>query len=342
MQPKISIIVPVYNAEKTLAKCVNSIINQSYNNIEIILINDGSRDSSLEVIKTLYANDHRIKYINQQNSGVSNARNNGLKKAVGDYVVFVDSDDYIGENFIENYIKLLDRNPNALIYQSFTSEYLDRNKKEVLPDKIYQDDGILDAIMLLEEKRCLGGACNKIFRMNIIKNYNIFFNESFSYGEDKIFTLDYLKHISTIVLSSHTDYYYNRKHNGSLSQKYHKSSELLHFCELEYVGFRNLQHNVVKPEFDKMINARYSSFLKYVLLSMYRKEDIANQSDRVHLAAKISTFDKHNLRDKNFETEVPKIINYLFESDLGMKVLMLLKTRFSTIYREIYKNRLNG
>src|SRR5690606_32725285 len=94
-KPKISIIIPIYNASAFLEKCIDSVINQSYDNLEIILINDGSTDSSLDICKKYANSDDRIKLINKENGGVSSARNMGLEVVTGDYIGFVDSDDYI-------------------------------------------------------------------------------------------------------------------------------------------------------------------------------------------------------------------------------------------------------
>ena len=98
---KISVIVPVYNSEKYIEKCIESIINQTYRNIEIIFINDGSTDESLNIIHKYKKLDNRIKVINQSNSGVSAARNKGIKNSIGDYITFVDSDDHIDSKMID-------------------------------------------------------------------------------------------------------------------------------------------------------------------------------------------------------------------------------------------------
>ena len=98
---KISIIVPVYNTEKYLSKCLNSLIKQTYKDIEIIVVNDGSKDKSLEIAKKFAKQDNRIKVFNKENGGLSSARNFGIEKASGEYIGFVDSDDYIKENMFE-------------------------------------------------------------------------------------------------------------------------------------------------------------------------------------------------------------------------------------------------
>ena len=104
---KISIIIPVYNVENYLAECLNSVVNQTYRNIEIIIVNDGSTDNSFSIIQQYQLQDERIKIINQENQGLSAARNAGMKVASGEYLWFVDSDDYVAINACEEFVKHL-------------------------------------------------------------------------------------------------------------------------------------------------------------------------------------------------------------------------------------------
>ena len=96
-QPKVSVIVPVYNVEKYLKQCLDSIVNQTYKNLEIIIVNDGTKDNSMKIVEE-YLQDKRIKVINKENGGLSSARNRGIEEATGEYISFVDSDDYIDLN----------------------------------------------------------------------------------------------------------------------------------------------------------------------------------------------------------------------------------------------------
>lgn len=105
---KVSIIVPIYNAEKTIKRCLDSIINQTYKDLEILLINDGSKDNSLEIIKKY--KDKRIKIIDKKNEGVAKTRNLGIKKASGQYIMFIDNDDYIDKEYVQNYVENIDNN----------------------------------------------------------------------------------------------------------------------------------------------------------------------------------------------------------------------------------------
>lgn len=110
MNPLISVIIPIYNVEKYLSKCLDSVINQDYENLEIILVNDGTRDNSLAIANTYQSKDTRIKVYSQRNQGLSAARNTGLDKANGDYITFIDSDDYVSKDYISYMYNLLKRN----------------------------------------------------------------------------------------------------------------------------------------------------------------------------------------------------------------------------------------
>ena len=130
MKQLISVIVPVYNSEKYLKECINSILHQTYENIEIIIINDGSTDNSLLISQELQKEDKRIKIINQKNSGVSYSRNKGIQEATGEYIMFVDSDDFIVQNYIELMYKEITKNNYDACISGMT--FCDKNRKKII------------------------------------------------------------------------------------------------------------------------------------------------------------------------------------------------------------------
>lgn len=332
MSKIISVIIPCYNVEEHIERVVASILIQTFEDFELLIINDGSTDNTANILLRIKELDPRIRVVNKVNQGVSMARNTGLDLATGKYVVFVDGDDWVDAKFLENYIMLLQNDGDALIYQSFVSVFSDKQIEEKLPKVIFEKDKLADALIILEQKRCLGGACNKIFSRDIIQQNNIRFDKRFSYGEDKIFTLEYLHYVNTIIFSDQCGYYYNRTTESSLSKKHHKASELLVFVEKEYELFLNLEKKIPNGRLLKIINARYSSFSKYVLLSMYRKNDHSKKEDKDLLRQRIAVFDKIYPRDNSFEIEVPKLINYIYKSDFVMNVIMKLKEKFEKFY----------
>ena len=194
MDKKFSVIVPIYNAEKYLRECLDSIVNQTYKNLEIILVNDGSKDDSLAICKEYASKDSRIILIDQKNSGVSETRNNALKIASGDYIQFVDSDDLCELNMIEKIA--LEIEDNDIIVFGYKNLY-----KDGLEDNVCIED--INTIDVLQEKlfscgSVLGFLWNKTFKASIIKEKNIKMKKDLKFAEDLVFVLEYLKYCNNV------------------------------------------------------------------------------------------------------------------------------------------------
>ena len=183
MEPLISLIVPVYNSEKDLRKCLDSIIHQTYRNLEIILIDDGSEDSSGEICDEYAARDSRIVCVHQPNGGVSKARNRGLSLAHGDYVNFPDSDDYLDLDAYEYLMsKMTEHGCDAVNFETFVT-YPDHEAAHKLPEKYY---GLFDSegahrVMMAGEPFC----CNKLYARHLVDGLQ--FREDIFRGEDSLF-----------------------------------------------------------------------------------------------------------------------------------------------------------
>lgn len=273
MNEKISIIVPVYNAEKTLKECVNSLIKQTYSNIEIILVNDGSKDDSLRICKEFAEKDSRIIVIDKPNGGVSSARNAGLDIASGEYVMFCDSDDWVNihwcEELYNNYI------PNSLLMCDIDK----KNKYDENDIFAKFDDGIeLDRVnkdkFLQYYEFGIGVPWNKIFSSSIINKYHIRFPVKLSLGEDLAFVIDYLCSISGGIIILHKKiYYYRNTENMSLS----KSAPSVEQCEIFYKvlsdGIRKLN---VKDEISLSIrDSIIMNDYEKILISSVKDKDIS-------------------------------------------------------------------
>ena len=179
---KISVIVPAYNCQDTIEKCINSIQNQTYKNLEIIVVNDGSTDNTAEVIKSLQDEDERIKVFSIPNGGVSHARNIGIDNSTGDYITFVDSDDYIDEEMYDT-LHLLANEYGALIahcsYKNVFGEVIKNVGGSGKVSIIYHDDGLR---CLISGKLFGGGIWNKLYHKNLF--CNIRFDENIIVNED--------------------------------------------------------------------------------------------------------------------------------------------------------------
>lgn len=209
---KISVIIPVYDVEKYIRKCLESAINQTYKNLKIIVVNDGTKDNSMKIVEE-YLGDKRIKIINKKNEGVALARNSGLKEATGDYISFVDSDDWLERNLYEKLVNKLE-NEDILIFNY--NEYNERNerlKKNILKISKLREIEENSKVLLLG---ILNGECwNKIYRREFLEDKALIFNKNKIY-EDTLWGLKTSYNASKIKLVDISGYFYRVNRNGSL------------------------------------------------------------------------------------------------------------------------------
>jgi len=219
----ISVIVPVYNAEKFLNRCVESAINQSYKDIELILVNDGSTDNSKKICDKYALVDKRIKVVSQKNSGPAAARNSGILKATGDFVFFLDADDFIEKNTLEILLAKYSQSQPELVMSNFSK--LENNGEIIKQSVMFSlDEGPFEHhIKELSKtdiaeyvRHFLNHPSNhlisycwaRLYKLSIIKENSIFANEDMRLFEDFVFNLEYLKHTNKIVFVNESLYTY--------------------------------------------------------------------------------------------------------------------------------------
>lgn len=228
---KISVIVPIYNVEKYLPHCIESILAQTFTDFELLLVDDGSTDGSGWICDTYAQTDSRVKFFHTENKGVSAARNLGIKEASADWICFVDSDDWVEDDYLSSfcYETVFDNKCivcqrvclelEKLICEKFTLfSYSDIKIKSP-----FKEDVILCSEFL--EKDVFVFA--KLFKKDILTTHNIFFNESLSICEDVVFLHTYLLYIEEICLCSSACYHHIERNIMSLSKKFHSSEELV-------------------------------------------------------------------------------------------------------------------
>lgn len=225
----VSIIIPVYNVIDYLPKCVESILAQSYSSFEVILVDDGSLDGSGTICDTFALKDTRVRVIHKANGGVSSARNIGLRCATGEYISFVDSDDYVGNNYLQRLVDEMDRNNADLVVGGEINvengnEQMFAFKSITLTQKKFSD--LFSEYDL--QKRC--SPWGKLFKARIIKDAELEFNDGVHLGEDIIFMFHYIKLCEKICLTSSSEYYYVQR-GGSLTKR-------LNQFESESQGYR--------------------------------------------------------------------------------------------------------
>ena len=209
MKPLISVIVPVYKVEQYIERCIESILRQTYKNIEIILVDDGSPDACGVMCDKYAAKDSRIRVIHKENGGLSSARNAGMQTAKGEYICFVDSDDWLDETFVEVLEALLTEKQTDFSACRFCEVIegnpVPQNKASKAP-QLFEENLMRNAII---DDTYAGFACNKLFRADIIHENGLRFDEKIFNGEDLPFTIEYLKHCRKGAYVPSELYFYN-------------------------------------------------------------------------------------------------------------------------------------
>lgn len=275
--PLISVIVPIYNSDKYLDECIRSIRKQSYSNLEIILVNDGSTDRSLEICMSHKENDGRIKIINQRNQGVCSARNRGLKIAKGDYVAFVDSDDFIDNKMYEILLKDI-RKFNADISRCrayiYERDGKIRNARKTQENILYSTPKeIMEAYI---EGKVSIGVWDKLFKRDVLNG--IEFKEDI-FNEDAVFVWDVCQNISKIVYTSLQLYHHMKRTDNSLTLV---SFNEKHLTLDEYSRIQ--MENILKKGNNYKniaINFRFNSLIH--ILKRYKRDLENNTIDNLYL-----------------------------------------------------------
>lgn len=272
MKMKVSVIVPIHNAEKTLSRCVESILAQSYKNLEIILVNDGSADGSLEICQSFLNMDNRVVVIDKNKGGVSSARNSGLRAVSGDFIQFVDADDILKPNMMEKLVEaMLKTNADVVIcgYNRISGKCI--NTKQPKSALYSEASAFKDTFVELYKGAFFNAPWNKLYRRDKIKTL---FDENISMGEDLLFNLAYFSNCDKISVISDNFYNYDATSQNSLAGKYDDSllatqimlnKKVQEFFENKFgsIDFRN-----TNEVFAKEI---YYYLKKLVILSGYDK-----------------------------------------------------------------------
>ena len=253
----VSVIVPVYNVEKYLKKCVDSILSQSYQNIEVILINDGSLDGSGEICEAYAKKDERIKYITQNNSGLGKTRNRGIEEASGKYLLFVDSDDYIENTMIEKlYHNITESHADVAscgVYNVYRQKCIPQCEKE---EKFLCDVEKAFGLLLVGEK-IPGSSCNKLYRSELLDKVK--FPEGVLY-EDVKFHLDLMQIIQSVHVDTTPLYYYVHREESITTKKFDSSA-------MSFIYFYEETLKVVQQKYPSVITqARFKLFWAYFAL----------------------------------------------------------------------------
>lgn len=310
--PEISVIIPVYNSDQFIEKCLQSLLRQKMENFEIIIVNDGSTDRSGQICDFFSKIDARVFVYHQKNRGVSASRNFGLQHAKGKWITFVDSDDFLNESFLINFTQNMVPEAELLIqgmkrFGTTESIFYDFKKNAIISVGSFMNNYPLLPYFF--------GPVSKLYSTELIKRENLMFDIGCSYGEDTLFNLDYISHCKQILLVKGSNYYY-RYTSNSLSTK------ILSFKERKIL-FESVKHKLEKVTQNKNHLYWYGVEL---MKSIYQDRTVKNS----YLILKDLLKNHHNVISMIYREDIVviKVVRFLIK----FRCYKLLDLLFKRIY----------
>lgn len=330
---KVSVVIPVYNAEKFLVRCLDSIIRQNFKDIEIILVNDGSNDNSLRICNEYSKKDKRIIVIDKINEGPSIARNKGVLNAKGEYIMFVDSDDWIESNMIANMHKKITEEKSDICISNYYRNYSDKeiecnlnfdeiniNKNEIKEKLIFQLIG-RESFGSIDQILGFGAPWGKLFSINILMKYKILFNEELLIGEDLLFNIEALSKANTVTIDKN-NYYHYWDNELSIMRRYKKN-----YWEIYRKLIKSIEKFIEKNNFTNDIGERFNIMKIEAVIRSIRNE--CSDKNEKNLFAKVKYINSI-CSDKIVKSTIENI-NYNEISFKRKLILELIKNKFSLI-----------
>ena len=346
----ISVIVPVYNAENRVSVCVESILNQTHSDFELILVNDGSKDGSLSVLRKYEKRDKRVKVVDKKNGGAGEARNTGLEIASGEYVVFVDSDDALFPDALKRLFESINKEPDIdMVCAAHIVEDLnDGSKEQILmgiDGNLCTLNDLSKALLIMEENNIFCYLWNKIFKMSIINRNNIRFEKQFITGQDLDFVIKYYYHIRKCALTNEIVYKYYKDGVGSLCSRYKDNlyEIVRELCKRREELYRHLELTE-SEEGRQMLCERYIEYFHSCIPNVYRKNAKISYKKRKSVIGKLISDAKLQSYMKSYipKNKIKKIYKFVIVSKstvLAMvvySVLFGIRNNFNSLYNRIH------
>jgi len=329
MIPAISVVIPVYNVEKYISACLDSVVNQTFTDIEIICVNDGSKDNSLKILEKYSSNDKRIKIINKENGGAASARNTGMENAAGKYIYFLDSDDYISLNALEILYNHAEKNNLDILYFSGDVEIADEESRKESPKyytRISFFEEAVDGETMFEAM-----AVNKRFSVSIPIQ---FFNRRFLIDsktklvngiihEDEIFSVDILLKAKRVM--SIPDVLFTRiVRTGSVMTSYMETEKSFvgYFCVYNFLESKSIICNELNHTTRNLLAARANIFYKICS----QKWDNLNKKQRDAAAKSMPEVFKGSFENFKYETDKREALKGMAEYRIGSFIFFIPRT----------------
>lgn len=318
MEPKISIIVPVYNVEQYLERCVESLINQTHKNIEIILVDDGSKDNSGKLCDELAQRDSRIVVYHKENGGLSDARNYGIDKATSDYVGFVDSDDFVDEDMYEILLSNLLKYDSEISFCRLNDVYNDEITKDNTENKPYLMTSEQAIKMVLEAKVFSVTAVNKLYKKSLFDQIRF---DKGKIAEDAFIMVDLLSRCEKIAATEAKKYYYMHRENSITTQKF--TSKFLNVIEAYEKNAKIVSDKY--PDLKYQADTRICWAYFYVLDRLLKDEEYKDENLETELIQYLKKHKKFILSNSLFNAK----------RKLSFAALLINKNLYKTILKRV-------
>lgn len=305
MSSRVSVIIPAYNASKYIERCINSLINQTYKNLEILVVDDGSKDNTLELLDRLANKDNRINVIHKINEGVSIARNTALSKVTGEYVLFTDSDDWLEKDMVEKLVNSATKNNSDVVICGFNNYYEDEKRFE---KKLLNYNNHTEFLSLIsDDKTNFGGfPWNKLIKSNRIIKY---YNESIHYFENLLFFLENFQDEVKYSVVNEPLYNYSINDTSALHSKKYSEKKVSSLDALDLV-IPLLPEEAIDFHKFIFINSYYENY--YYLKKLNKLELLKKYKDTVNIYYKEIRNSKYLSKKTKIKLFILKKLTFIY------------------------------
>lgn len=307
---KVSIVIPIYNVEPYLNKCIESIVNQTYKDLEIILVDDGSTDNSPSICDAWEEKDKRVTVIHKENGGLSSARNTGLKVATGNYIMFEDSDDWVELNIVEKCVERIEKDQSDLVI--FGYKKVDENGKDLgnytFGNETYTKEEMSNQLHKRILEMSFGYAWNKLYRLSVIKESGTINDSSIIDREDLYFNLQLFNHLRRISYLDCVGYFYLQRktsllHNSNLA----RLNGVSRFCN----KMKQIKWGCIEDE-KRVFNMNVLHYLSdCIIKNILWNKELSKKEKYTHIRQTVEKIDYKN--ELFYDRDNPKYLNILFD-----------------------------
>lgn len=309
-QNYISIIIPIYQAETHLYKCIDSILSQKHIEYELILVNDGSNDKSPQICNEYATKYPQIKVIHKKNGGPSSARNIGLEYAKGDYITFIDADDYVSPYFLYDLINGQKKHNSDLTICGYYKETPEKKIKYKF-DNIHLSSKKLNTLFTHYNLLSQCYSWNKLFKHEIIKKYNLRFNPDISLAEDAIFLFQYLLHVKSVQLIDKENYYYQIVNDSNSLMHIKRSSNERRVLYHHYsTSIKKLAKYINDKNTTNIFYSQLANIIENIIISLYHEDWTSKERIEILKKLDLEIYSRHKKTYTYIEYIITCLLKY--------------------------------